>query len=324
MSDLSTRVAFIGGTGRSGSTLVSRVLGSVDGVCSVGELCWLWSYGVTNNRACGCGAAFHDCPFWSGVGRRAFGGWDHVDAVRATALRRRLTRNRRLPDLWSGGRGGFARDLQEYTELLAPLYHAIRDESGARLIIDNSKQATAALVARRVPGVRLQLIHLVRRSHGVAYSWTKSVARTDMGGREMRRRSPGMTALRWTVDNGLLELLGRSGTPRTLVRYEDFVLDVRGETERVLRFLGEPVEDAGLGFIGPDWVELEVDHSVWGNPMRLRTGREPLRRDDSWRVGLPSPDRRVVTALSLPALARYGYLRDRRSALGRLGDPAAK
>ncbi len=50
-----SRVCLIGATGRSGSTLVSRVLGSVPGAFSVGELCWLWTYGVLRNRACGCG-----------------------------------------------------------------------------------------------------------------------------------------------------------------------------------------------------------------------------------------------------------------------------
>lgn len=308
-----TPVAFIGGTGRSGSTLLSRVLGSVPGVCSVGELCWLWSYGVTNNRVCGCGAPFHDCPFWTHVGKGAYGGWDNLDAARATDLRRKLTRNSRIPSLWTGGRGGVAGDLHEYTDLLSRLYSAIRDVSGSQLVVDNSKQATAALIARQVPGTQLKLIHLVRRSHGVVHSWTKSVARTDMGGREMRRRAPARTAVRWTVDNALLEALGGRRTPRILVRYEDFVAGARTETERILRFLGVPAEPGVLAFIGPDWVELGVDHSVWGNPMRLRTGREPLRRDDSWRRGLTAPARRLVTVLSLPALARYGYLGSRQA-----------
>lgn len=302
------RVAFIGGTGRSGSTLLSRVLGSVPGLCSVGELHWLWSYGVINNRSCGCGRNFADCPFWSAVGQRAFSGWDKVDAPRANALRRSLTRNARIPQLWTGGHGQFASDLTEYAGLLSSLYAAISAESGGNVVVDNSKQTAAALIARRAPGVQLSVIHLVRRSHGVAYSWTKSVARSDMGGRDMRRRSPARTALRWTADNALFETLGRSGTPRLLVRYEDFVTGGREQTERVLAFLGVPADDAALAFVTADSVELGTDHSVWGNPMRLRTGREALRPDDSWRTGLPASARRTVTALSSPALARYGYL----------------
>ena len=306
----STRVAFIGGTGRSGSTLLSRVLGTVPGVCSVGELCWLWSYGVTHNRSCGCGASFSDCPFWTEVGRLAYGGWQNLDAERATALRRSLMRNGQVPSLWRGG-GEAAAELSEYTALLSSLYGAIRTASGAEVVVDNSKQTAAALIARRTPGVDLRVIHLVRRSHGVAYSWTKHVARTDMGGNEMRRRPPAKTALRWTTDNALFESLGRSGTPRLLVRYEDFVADARSETERVLSFLGIERSPEELAFVSKDTVDLSADHSVWGNPMRLRTGPERLRPDDSWRTGLSRRDRSLVTALSSPALARYGYLPQR-------------
>lgn len=305
-----TRVAFIGGTGRSGSTLVSRVLGSVSGVCSVGELSWVWSYGVTHDRDCGCGVSFSRCPFWSEVGRAAFGGWANVDARRAIALRRELMRNRRVPSLWRGQRGGgtASAELVEYTALLASLYAGIRTASGAEVVVDNSKQTAAALIARQVPGVELRVIHLVRRSHGVAHSWTKHVARSDKGGKEMRRRPPVRTALRWTADNALFESLGRSGTPRMLLRYEDFVADAAVETKRMLDFLGIVRSPTDLPFVDADTVDLAADHSVWGNPMRLRAGPERLHLDDGWVSGMSRRDRWVVTALSWPALARYGYL----------------
>lgn len=302
------QVAFIGATGRSGSTLLSRVLGTVPGVCSVGELCWIWSYGVLRNRSCGCGLPFSDCPFWTGVGKRAYGGWEQLDAERATELRRTLTGNARIPQLWRGGRGSFAADLDEYAGLLGSLYTAIRDESGAQVVVDNSKQTGAALVARRAPGVQLHVVHLVRRSHGVAYSWTKHVPRSDKEGTEMRRRPPGRTAVKWTTDNALFETLGRSGTPRTLLRYEDFVAAPKQELGRLLDFLQLDPGAGALDFVQGDSVDLAVDHSVWGNPMRLSTGPQRLRADDAWKEGLSPAARRSVTALSLPVLARYGYL----------------
>jgi hypothetical protein len=210
-------------------------------------------------------------------------------------------------NLWRGG-GTAAPELAEYTTILSRLYAAIRTASGAKVVVDNSKQTAAALIARQTPGVDLRVIHLVRRSHGVAYSWTKHVARTDKGGKEMRRRPPVRTALRWTTDNALFESLGRAGTPRTLVRYEDFVADARPETERLLAFLGLERSPEDLPFVDRDTVDLAADHSVWGNPMRLRTGPEQLRLDEAWQSGLSRRDRSIVTALSWPALARYGYL----------------
>lgn len=303
------RVAFLAATGRSGSTLLARVLGSLPGTCSVGELTWIWTYGLKMNRPCGCGADFADCPFWSGVGERAYGGWQHVDAEEAIGLRRSLTSNRRVPELFTRPTPHTARQLDRYTALLAPLYRAIRDESGADVVIDNSKQAGVALIARRTPGVDLQMVHLVRRSHGVAHSWTKHVARSDNPGKEMRRRGPGRTAVRWTADNALFELLARTGTPSTTLRYEDFVADPQPSTVRLAQFLGiDPGAVADI-FPEPNAVELAPDHSVWGNPMRLRSGPEVLKADEAWRAGMPDRDRHSVTLLSWPALARYGYLR---------------
>lgn len=308
-NDVRSRVCFIGATGRSGSTLVSRVLGSLPGVCSVGELCWLWTYGVLRNRPCGCGESFLDCAFWTDVGKRAFGGWETVDAHRANELRRRVTRNQRIPELLTRPLPPTARDIDEYVELLAPLYAAITSESGAAVIVDNSKQPEVALLARRTPGVDLSVLHLVRRSHGVAYSWTKHVARSDKAGREMLRRSPSRTAAAWLADNALFETIGRTGTPRLPLRYEDFVLDPQASTQRVLDFLGLDVPQEQLPFRGPTEVVLAGDHSVWGNPMRLQTGAIPLRPDEGWREGLPAEARRTVSAISWPGLLRYGYLR---------------
>lgn len=308
-NDHRVRVAFLAATGRSGSTLLARVLGSLPGTCSVGELTWIWTYGLKLNRPCGCGADFADCPFWSGVGQRAYGGWENVDAEEAIGLRRALTSNRRVPELFTRPTPGTSDLLDRYTSLLSPLYHAIRDESGADVIIDNSKQAGVALIARRTPGVDLELVHLVRRSHGVAHSWTKHVSRSDNPGKEMRRRGPGRTAVRWTADNALFELLGRTGTPMTTIRYEDFVADPQPSTRRLAEFLRIDPASVDALFPEPNAVELASDHSVWGNPMRLRSGPEVLKADEGWRQAMPDRDRRSVTLLSWPALARYGYLR---------------
>ena len=77
-------VAFVGGHGRSGSTLLSRVLGAVPGFVTVGELCYLWDQGVLMDRMCGCGKSFSECEFWTAVGKEAFGGWDPVSYTHLT------------------------------------------------------------------------------------------------------------------------------------------------------------------------------------------------------------------------------------------------
>ena len=92
-----TRVLFIGGLGRSGTTLLERLVSELPGVCGLGEVVHLWERALRDDERCGCGRAFSQCPFWVAVGERAFGGWDQVDAAEVIRLKHRVDRNRYLP-----------------------------------------------------------------------------------------------------------------------------------------------------------------------------------------------------------------------------------
>jgi hypothetical protein len=43
--------------------------------------------------------------------------------------------------------------------------------------------------------------------------------------------------------------------------------------------------------------------------VRFLNGRVPIRQDDAWQAAMPAGQRRAVTALTLPLLGRYGYVR---------------
>ena len=133
---------------------------------------------------------------------------------------------------------GTPADVDKYMALLAPLYHAIRPRAAADVIVDNSKQPEVALIARTHTRGRSRVLHLVRRSHGVAYSWTKHVSRSDNPGEEMLRERPGERRCGWTADNALFETAGPDGLPRLTIRYEDFVADAARRTRRLAAFLG--------------------------------------------------------------------------------------
>ncbi len=303
------RVGYVGGIGRSGSTLLCRVLGQVPGVVHVGEICYLWNQSVRNNRLCSCGSAFHDCPFWQKVGQQAFGGWDAVDATRIDKLRRRVERNRAVPRMvLTRAAGRYGRDLTEYAGIMARVFTAVRDVSGATVVLDNSKLPSSAYLRRRTPGLDLRVIHLVRSAQGVCYSWTKQLAREDFDGNAMRRFPPVRSAADWMLYNALFDALAMLRVPRSVVRYEDFVADPAGIARRLLDFLDVSYTDSDLDFIDDGSVTLDLDHSVWGNPSRIRTGPQQLRVDDAWRTGMRRTDRAAVTALTLPGLIRYGYL----------------
>ena len=305
-------VLFIGGLGRSGSTLLDRMLGRLDDVWSVGELVHLWERGLSQNNRCGCGERFRDCAFWGRVGEVAFGGWDQLDVQEVLALKASVDRNRFVPlmVLPSLSRSYRAR-LERYLELLERLYAAIREVGGRPLVVDASKHASHAFLVRRMRGVDLRLVHLVRDSRGVAFSWTKRMRRAEVveGDDLMATDTPLRMSARYLGYNLLFHLLGALGVRSILLRYESLVRDPSGELTRVLALSGRPVAAGELGFVGDGWVELGPSHALAGNPMRFRSGRVPLRVDEEWRGELRRRHRLLTSVSTWPLLLAYGYLR---------------
>jgi hypothetical protein len=310
--DDAIKVLYIGGYSRSGSTLVDRMLGQIPGVVSTGELGYIWTHGLKQNRLCGCGSRFFDCPFWTAVGREGFGGWNAVDVERMLVLERSVNRHRFVPFLLRPGiRPEFDRDLRAYGEVLAALYRAIHRVGRSRLIVDSTIDPAYGFLLRHVPGLDLRLVHLVRDSRGTSHSWTRKVQRSDRVDDlvYMRRFHPALTAMRWTLYHSLVDVLGHAGLPACVVRYEDIAPSPREQMMRIARAAEleiDPVRD--LDFIGDGEVELGTNHTVAGNRMRLHCGPLPLRIDDEWRRDLSVGHRRAVTIASWPLLRQYGYL----------------
>ncbi len=298
-------IVLIGGTGRSGSTLLDRLLGELPGFVAVGELRYTWREALADNRYCGCGARFLDCPFWSEVGRRAFGGWDQIDPCEAVALERSIARHRHIPWLAMGEAAPdrYARLLGRYLDMLGPLYAAIREVSGANVIIDSTKDAAYAHVLRRMPGVDFRLVHLVRDSRGVAWSWAK-VVRSDPD-HYMRRFSPPATALRWVASNLMVESLGWFGVPRLLMRYETLVSRPQAALAAIASFIGQPLGPQAMAFVQGADAWLGSHHTVAGNPMRMAAGHISIGLDEAWRTSMPSVQKAQVTALTWLLLRHY-------------------
>jgi hypothetical protein len=303
------KLIYVGGHARSGSTLVGRVLGEAAGAICVGETSYLAERGLIEDVECGCGVSFRNCAFWGAVGEEAFGGWGRVDAERFATIDRRLGRHPTLPLQVSVARGsGLATAVTEYAEWLDALYAAIVAVSGAELIVDTSKTPWFAGVLTRAPGVDLRILHLVRDSRAVAYSWTRSRLRPSPVGEEnhMARFRPVETAMQWTASNVSFHLLARSAGAYTRVNYETFV----DQPDRALRDL-DSFADHSMSLSETQMQNGSVrlgDHHIFsGNPMRTSSGWLEMRVDEEWQGCLPPSQRAAVTAATWPLLRHYGY-----------------
>lgn len=304
-------VLYLAGLGRSGSTLLERVLGELPGACPAGELVHLWHRGVELDELCSCGQPFSQCEFWTAVGAEAFGGWDKLPVARVEQLRTSLDRTRRIPAMLRKSDSAFATQLREYTTYYATLYDAIRAVSGASVVIDSSKHPSLAfaLAARR--DLDLRVVQMIRDPRAVAYSWTKATARPEAQGADgtnavFTTYSPARAARLWLGHNASLTLLPRLGVPLLTVRHEDVLDDPRGIVQTIATWAGLPADTAIP--VSPDKVaELAPTHTVSGNPMRFKTGAVPIIADDTWRSAAKPRDVRTVTAITLPLLHHFDY-----------------
>ena len=307
------RVAYVAGTGRSGSTLLGRMLGQSEGCTPVGEMVRVWKRGVDKNLLCSCGRAFRDCELWGPVGIAAFGGWESVAGQDIVGLQRSVDRVRYVPLYFLPfAPAAFRRRLHRYLELVRRLYTAVAEVTGNAVVVDVSKRVSTMFLLRRAQAFDVRVIHLVRDSRGVAYSWTKEVRKPDVTQREqyMDQFRPSATGLRYLLDNLVVHAAGLFGMPTAFIRYEDLVTQPRAQLTRLLGFVDAPAQE--LTFVTDHAVELEPVHSIGGNPNRFSTGRVALAPDEQWRTGLRPAARTVVTVLTAPLLATYGYLGRRR------------
>lgn len=311
-------VVYILGAGRSGSTLLERMLGCLPGFVNVGELVGLFRRIVVQDQRCGCGEPFSGCPFWQAVGEHAFGGWDPSTVAEVAGLQDRVARQRNLLRLTVPALAGqeHRTELARYEDVQRRVYRAIAEAAGADVVVDSSKWPAPAVALRQADGLDLRLLHLVRDVRGVSYSWAKSdVARphvTNAGPQLMSSFSAGRTAARWTLTETEAAWLGRVTQRAATVRYEDLVEQPRATLAGALSALGF---DAGLAdglAIEGSVMTLPPSHGIGGNPSRFTTGEVTLHVDDAWRGRLSRRDRVLATTIGIGPLLGHRYLRPSR------------
>lgn len=297
------KVLLIAGEGRSGSTLLGNILGQADGFFFASELRSIW-----DEPLCGCGVPFRQCDLWEMVLRRAYGDDTEDLARRMWQTRENGFKARYIPfsEASRRVRGLLRARMEDYTGNLESLYQAIQDVTQAKVIVDSSSHVSHAYILRLFSSLDVYMLHLIRDSRGVAYSWKKR-KETGQAGKYMVQRSATRSTILWSVANMLGELVGRHYQSKYMrIRYEDFVAEPESTLLRIADLLGE--DPTRLPTIESRRVRLNGNHGIGGNANRFKTGDTELRIDDVWRKKMRNRDKGWVTLLSLPLLLRYGYL----------------
>lgn len=307
-----TKVLYVTGAGRSGSTLLGNILGQLDGVFNAGEVRMIWHRGVLENRACGCGQPLNDCPVWTSILDSGLGGVGVVKAQSYYESTRRLTRMRYMPGLsFSPTRRRVMAASGPHLEVLRRVYGAAAAETAARVIVDTSKVPGYGRALQETAGLEVYVLHLIRDSRAVAHSWSRQKLHPDtgepMGATLFGLSHPLAAGLSWAVWQIASEIILDTRTRYMRLGYRELIQRPRTAIDLIGGFLGESaVRGAHISMDG-DVVSLEPTHTVFGNPGRFAVGSVQLSFDDAWTRKMPPFAQKTVGVSTWPLLHRYRH-----------------
>ena len=296
-------VVFIMGYSRSGSTILASILGQVDGFVEIGELHHCWRALIEGKGKCGCSRQAVDCPVWGKV-------FEDLVPERGgekwlTMMEKQVEQaNRPWRFLRAVVRGHGDQRQIKYARLLSKLYHRIQLATGARVIVDSSKDPWFGALAALAGDVEVRFVHIVRDPRGVYYS------RARREGPESRRGlaeigAAARVSLGWVVTNLAAPWVRRFGGPAYVrIGYETMVAQPEKTLSGLLAGLGFP--GASLPLVDELTVRIAAGHSIAGNRSRFRTGLVALAADDAWKTGLKPTAQRTINLLAGPWWRKFG------------------
>ena len=263
-----TRLVYIGGYGRSGSTLLEYLLTANPVIAACGEVASVLKKRPTKKKKCTCGRLVGRCSVW---GFLDLGGphsvWDH-----------------------------------------AKLTLALLENSSQRYaaIVNSSKTSWGSIITpfdlRRRLGQRFQLVHVIRNPRAVCWSAIKKGKRRRSLTNCWLRCC--WSTFGWWSANLACEIFCWFHPARYFrVRYEDLVKS----PEALLHCLFDTVLPETVHVLA-ELGSSDNRHQLYGNRMRNQgLLLSDVHEDVGWKTEMPATYRRLVSCLSWPLRRRYGY-----------------
>jgi len=294
------KLLYIVGPTRSGSTILSNILGEIDGFFNVGELVDIWDRGLSLNGVCSCGTHLGDCDVWNDILSEAYGKCERSFIQKMITFRDYALHSRNViyPSLLPSKESKIKDKLGEYAANLDQLYRAASSVTNSTVIIDASKYAGYLYTLSLIPILDLNVVHLVRDPRGVAFSWMRKKE-------GLQNIGPIDSSIHWNLRNFATEIVLKKWKLKNLrLYYEDFIRTPQKNVKGILRFLKE--ESAHLPFLSDKTVLLGTNHGVYGNPDRFKTGAVDLILDKKWAT-MTEKHKFLITSITWPLLIRYRY-----------------
>lgn len=303
-------VIYIGGLGRSGSTLLAELLATLPGFVSVGELPTLWWHGWRDDWQSSDGHQFSTSPVWKALLARLQQENKGFDPELALQLCERAAKERHKIALhagkWSGAKSEM---LSEYTEHFNEVYRILADETKARVLVDSGKAPFHAALMFGASDLDFRSIHLIRDPRAVAFSrMRKKVNRNTKSTLPilMVRQGSVRISLRWNWQNILMHRLRLCGKIGTRLHYEALAKNPVAEIARTLSDLDVEYSQNALNALRSGSFAKRPGIAFSGNSSRFDLEETSIKLDDAWRDALPWWSYAVVSALTYPVRCWLG------------------
>jgi len=244
----SVEVVFIGGYGRSGSTILDILIGNFEGVVGVGELVNIYQYWIEGNDDKNINEEVH--AFWERVKHAYMKRLRERVPIFAVDERehfRDMQKNQKyVESIWFFL--ATSKRKETYRVSLRSLYEAISEVSGCSTIVDSSKTAWLSAFRPRgllkVAGLSISCLHVVRHPYQVVLSMKKGDnVKMEKGSSDVSMLFPVLRgALGWTLANILCFYQCRSYRAEMksmVLQHENFVDSPMKEVSNISRFVGK-------------------------------------------------------------------------------------
>jgi hypothetical protein len=305
---------YIAGYGRSGSTLLERLLQFQPFVHACGEMTNFFRIYGSDSSRCSCGQSLVNCEFWGGIAQKLF---KQDFSVQKFPYYGKLQKKREAH--WSHG-GSFAplRYQDTYANLMQPFFEALaRHPYENHVLIDSSKTAYSTpfrpIAISQLGQFRVRVIHLVRDPRGVVWSVKKGLNRKlEAGKKEKAQLAVTRAIAGWIFANRsanrLKDFFGEDNY--FLIKYEDLVVDpaqVLSSISTNWNFdLQQSIHVAKEARCGSE-IQLPIMHQLSGNRMRF-SSTFSIHPDYNWKEKLDSKTNAFVKYCTMPLMKKYNYV----------------
>lgn len=329
MSDTSAShrptLVYIVSASHSGSTLLAMLLNSHPDICSVGEM-KISNIGDTEHYRCSCQKMIRECRFWKSIKSemksRGFDfdvcnagtNFQQISSASVKRLLRPLHRSSGLEyfrDLLLCASPVWRKFYPLWQQQNLALVESVLEASGNKVIVDSSKTGIRLKYLRKISGLEVRVIRLIRDGRAVALTYMDSWKFADAHEPSLRgggnatvshqKKSMEQAAMEWRRSNEEAEsILSSLGDDQSIqIRYEDLCDNTAATLDAVTDFLGLDT--------GRDYASFRsAAHHIIGNGMRLDNTSE-VRLDDRWRKFLSQSELGEFERIAGDHNRRYGY-----------------